>query len=447
MKKLLALFCTLAVTLTLLAVPAAAVGYDPSATYAVQAASAYVVNTDTNVILYEKNSEQQMPAKGLTKLMCAALVLTNYKDVLDTTTFQMTSAVSDYVYNTDYADLRPGETFTVREALYAMLLRNANDAAMGMAYQLSGNDLTGWVSQMNSLSQKIGTTGSTWTDACGISDGNVTTARDMYLIERYLMDFDAFKEIEKSSLFVMPAKEKHAATSNLLNVNVMVNQTSGGQYYRSAVQGGTVDVKGYKADSGTQSCVSWATQDGATYIFSIMGSPDTCDTYGYDSRRPALFETTKLVDWVFGNFTIQSALDTTQPLCEVKVEYATNDSLLLYPADDLKTILPSASDSSATQKVYNLPDKVYAPVKQGDVVGSVTLVLAGESIGTVDLLAGQDVQRNPVLFAVSRLTQFFSSLYFKVVVVLSLLCFLFYVGWFLYHAYINRNDAPRIRRR
>lgn len=446
MKKLLALFCTLAVTASLLAMPAAAVGYDPSAVYSVQAAAAYVVNTDTNVIIYEKNSEQQMQANGLTKLMCAALVLTNYQDALDTTTFTMTSAVSDYVYQTDYADFRPGETFTVREALYAMLLRNANDAAMGMAYQLSGNDLTGWVSQMNSLSQKIGTTGSTWTDACGIDAGNVTTAKDMYLILRYLMDFDAFKEIEKTALFVLPAKEKHSATSNLLNLNVMVNATSGGQYYRSAVQGGILDVKGYKADTGAQSAVSWATQDGATYIFSIMGSPDTCDTYGYENRRPALFETTKLVDWVFSSFTIQSALDTTQPLCEVKVDYAGNDSLLLYPADDLKTILPAGSDSSVTQKIYNLPESVAAPVHQGDVVGSVTLVLAGESIGTVDLLAGQDIERNSLLFAVAQLKAFFGSLYFRVVLTLSLICLAVYLGWFLYHAYLYRNDSHRIRR-
>ncbi len=446
MKKLLALFCTLAVTASLLAMPAAAVGYDPSAVYSVQAAAAYVVNTDTNVIIYEKNSEQQMQANGLTKLMCAALVLTNYQDALDTTTFTMTSAVSDYVYQTDYADFRPGETFTVREALYAMLLRNANDAAMGMAYQLSGNDLTGWVSQMNSLSQKIGTTGSTWTDACGIDAGNVTTAKDMYLILRYLMDFDAFKEIEKTALFVLPAKEKHSATSNLLNLNVMVNATSGGQYYRSAVQGGILDVKGYKADTGAQSAVSWATQDGATYIFSIMGSPDTCDTYGYENRRPALFETTKLVDWVFSSFTIQSALDTTQPLCEVKVDYAGNDSLLLYPADDLKTILPAGSDSSVTQKIYNLPESVAAPVHQGDVVGSVTLVLAGESIGTVDLLAGQDIERSSLLFAVAQLKAFFGSLYFRVVLTLSLICLAVYLGWFLYHAYLYRNDSHRIRR-
>ena len=88
--------------------------------------------------------------------------------------------------------------------------RNANEAAMGLAYELSGGDLAGWVSQMNTLSQRIGTTNSTWTDACGLDRGNTTTAVDMYLILRYLMSFDAFKEISAAPTFTMPAKEKHA---------------------------------------------------------------------------------------------------------------------------------------------------------------------------------------------------------------------------------------------
>ena len=187
MKRFIALLLSVAAALSCLVLPAGAIGYDPGTFYQVQASSAYIVNTDTNIIVYEKDSTAQVQAGGLTKLICAALVLTNYADVLDTTTFQMPFAISDYVYGTDNADMRSGETFTLREALYAMLLRNANDAAMGMAYQLSGNDLAGWVSQMNSLSQKIGTTGSVWTDACGLDAGNVTTAVDMYLILRYLM--------------------------------------------------------------------------------------------------------------------------------------------------------------------------------------------------------------------------------------------------------------------
>ena len=203
MKRIFALILSFALLLSCLVLPAGAM-FDPSPVYQVQAQSAYIVNTDTNIIVYEKDSTKQVSAGGLTKYMTIALVLTNYADQLDNT-FQMPFAISDYVHNTSNADMRSNETFTYREALYAMVTRNANEAAMGLAYTLSGGDLDGWVSQMNALSQRIGTTNSTWTDACGIDSGNVTCAVDMYLILRYLMSFDAFVEISGVPTFTMPA--------------------------------------------------------------------------------------------------------------------------------------------------------------------------------------------------------------------------------------------------
>ena len=228
MKRIAALFLSLAVLFSFLAVSASAV-FDPSPVYEVKAQSAYIVNTDTNIIVYDKDSQKQVWAGGLTKYMTIALVMTNYADQLDNT-FTMPFAISDYVHNTDNADMRSGETFTYREAIYAMVTRNANEAAMGLAYELSGGDLAGWVSQMNTLSQRIGTTGSTWTDACGLDRGNTTTAVDMYLILRYLMSFDAFKEISSAPTFTMPAKEKHAKSFVLLSQNVALNKISGGSF-------------------------------------------------------------------------------------------------------------------------------------------------------------------------------------------------------------------------
>ncbi len=59
-----------------------------------------------------------------------------------------------------------------------------------------------------------------------------------------------------------------------------------------------------------------------------------------------------------------------------------------------------------TQKYFHLPDYVCAPIQQGDVVGTVELKLAGETIGVVDLIAGQDVSLNPLLFTVARFREF-----------------------------------------
>ena len=447
MKRIFAVFLSFALLLGCCALPAGAVGFDPSPVYEVQAASAYVVNTDTNIIIYEKDSKKQVPAGGLTKYMTIALVLTNYGDQLDAT-FTMPFAISDYVHNTDNADMRSGETFTLREAIYAMVTRNANDAAMGMAYSLSGGDLTGWVSQMNSLSQRIGTTASTWTDACGLDSGNVTSAVDMYLILRYLMSFDAFVQISGEPTFTMPAKEKHSKSFVLVSQNVALNKTSGGKFYRSAMQGGMCDVLAYKNDHGTQSYVSWSTKNGETYIFCVMESPDTCDDYGYSNRRPALYETTRLIDWVYDSFSIQAALDTDLALAEIPVRYSSDtDTLMLYPDDNMMTILPASGDSSVTQKYFHLPDYVCAPIQQGDIVGTVELKLAGETIGVVNLIAGQDVSRNPLLYTIAKIQDFFGSLYLKVVLALSALAAAVYGLWLLLNAWHSRKTPKKIRRR
>ena len=445
MKRIVTLFLSLVLLLSCLCAPASAL-FDPSLFYEVQARSAYVVNTDTNIIVYDKDSSRQVPAGGLTKYMTIALLLTNYADQLDNT-FQMPFAISDYVHNSDNADMRSNETFTYREAVYAMVTRNANEAAMGLAYSLSGGDLAGWVSQMNALSQRIGTTGSTWTDACGIDSGNVTCAVDMYLILRYLMSFDAFKEISAAPTFTMPAKEKHAKSFVLLSQNVALNKTSGGRFYRSAMQGGMCNVTAFKNDTGTQSYVSWGNKDGATYIFCVMDSPDSCDTFGYANRRPALFETVKLMDWVFDSFSIQAALDTDLTIAEIPVRYSSDtDTLKLYPDNSMMTLLPSSGDGTVTQKYFHLPDYVCAPIQQGDVIGTVELKLAGETIGMVNLIAGQDVSQSSLLYSLSKLREFFGSLYLRVVLCVSALCAIVYVAWLFLNAQHDRRPSKKIHR-
>ena len=224
--------------------------------------------------------------------------------------------------------------------------------------------------------------------------------------------------------------------------------------------------------------VSWASQDGETYIFCVMGVPDSADAYGYANRRPALYETTQLIDWVYSSFSVQAALDPDQALAEIPVKYSSEtDTLLLYPDDQMMTILPSSSDNTVTQKFFHLPEAAAAPIKtvtqkffhlpeaaaapikQGDVIGTVEICLAGETIGVVNLIAGQDVNRNPVLYGIAQFQAFLGnliagqvvnrnpvlygiaqfqaflgSLYLKVVLALSAIALALYGIWWVQNA-------------
>ena len=104
------------------------------------------------------------------------------------------------------------------------------------------------------------------------------------------------------------------------------------------------------------------------------------------------------------------------------MRYSTQtDTVMLYPADDMMTLLPRDGGAAVTEQTFNLPESLTAPLRQGDVVGTVTLTIEGETIGTVDLIAGSDVSpatRCCTPFPASG--NFCSSTYFKVVIMLTM---------------------------
>ena len=130
----------------LLAAPASAMsGYDPD--FEISAQAAYVVNLDTNLVVYEKNSETPMEAASLTKLMTTILMLKTYQDQLDTITVTAPGYIYDILYgkNASTADIRRGETHTLRSLLYAMMLPSANEAAYMVAdYMAAAASTTLW---------------------------------------------------------------------------------------------------------------------------------------------------------------------------------------------------------------------------------------------------------------------------------------------------------------
>ena len=80
-------------------------------------------------------------------------------------------------------------------------------------------------------------------------------------------------------------------------------------------------------------------------------------------------------------------------------------------------------DESSFQKVYNLPQEVYAPINAGDVIGTVSYYIAGDLVGTTDLVAAQSYERDFIIYIVEKAQEIMNSLYFKVVVVVTIVIF------------------------
>ena len=430
MKKICAVLCSL-VLVVLLALPAAAEGINGSAADLapeILAPAAYVVNLDTNIVVYEKNSETPLQAASLTKMMTTLLLLENYQDQLDTISVTAPSYIYDLIWekttNASTADIRKGETQTLRNLLYAMMLPSANEAAYIVADYMGGGSIDNFVAMMNEEAARIGCTGTTFADPCGLDTNNVTTARDAYLILRALTAYDVFATVVASPTYDMGTNDRYTTPGTYILQSTDKMLYEGSSYYRAYTKGGKTGSLGE-----WQNFAGWHSQDGVSYISVVLNSPYDADP---DGSRPALVETAKLMDVIFDSFTVAAALDPTQPITEIPVVYATQaDTVMLYPADNMMTLLPKEGGAALTEQTFNVPAHLAAPVHQGDVVGTVTLTIQGETIGTVDLIAGSDVARNQVLYTIAKVGEFFSSTYFKVVVMLTMIVVAVYAFLFV----------------
>ena len=252
------------------------------------------------------------------------------------------------------------------------------------------------------------------------------------------MGYDAFAQAAGEESYQMPASTKHDSPYTILTSDKLVSPSS--NYYRSYTKGGKTGSL-----DDWQNFAGWHTQDGETYVSVVLHSPKTDE-----DPRPALTETAELMDWAFATFTVTAALDTTQPITELPIVYSSQtDTVMIYPADDMQTLLPRQGGAELTEKTFNVPEHLSAPIKQGDVVGTVTVTMQGETVGTVDLLAGSSVDRNELLYTMAKVKAFFSSTYFKVVIVLCIIAAVVYAVLWVYIMLltVRRVEQPTPKRK
>ena len=441
MKKL----CCSLLALLLLCLPfaagASAVSYTPP--FEPNADAVYLVNLDTNTVVYEKNADKKRPPASLTKLMTALLLLESGEDL------ETVITTPGYIYDELYgaggstADIRPYEQIKLIDLLYGMMLPSGNEAASAVADYLGGGSLSNFYYLMNNRAKELGCENTNFACAHGLygmDQNHYSSAKDMYLIAKACYDLGApFMDVVTSLEHWMPASNKHPEGYHIRNTNYMMNPSS--DVYRSYVQG----IKTGSTPEAGYNLISTATLDGQNYMLVVMGTPYEKDENGYGL---AFQVTAQIYDWVFSSLAVRPALDTEQDIAEIKVKYCSEqDTLKLRPADDLVTLLPIESDSSTINKEYHLPDAVAAPIEAGDVVGSVTLSIAGEELGTVDLVASQSLERNTALFVVAKIGEFFSSLYFKVLCVLIAITAVLYIGYVIWAVRRNQRMGKVNRRR
>lgn len=157
-----------------------------------EAGAAGLFDIAAGSVIYAKNVHEKLNPASLTKILTAlcALKYGNLDDML-------TASESVYISESGAVKLgvAAGDTMTMDQALYALLLRSANDVAVMVAEHIGGS-VEGFADIMNEMANSLGATNSHFVNPHGLTDPNhYTTAYDLYLICNEVVKYDKFIEI------------------------------------------------------------------------------------------------------------------------------------------------------------------------------------------------------------------------------------------------------------
>ena len=418
--------------------------FTPDKTLHSQAAILY--NRDTEQVLYEKNPDQPQMPGHLAQIMTAIVVMQSCSD-LDGTTITADDALYKTLYNYDepddlrYADIDDGDTLTVRESLYAMMLASSCEASLILANQFGDGSIDAFVTKMNDTAAEIGCTATTFTNPTGLCDNRQqTTARDMLTITNYALSLDGFEEIATATSFTPktanPMNHPDASAWNWTQANSMALEDS--SYYYEGAKG----IKTGNLSKSGRSIITEATQDENTYLVIAMNAPfeDSDGKLQYYHIEDA----TRLLNWAFQSFAYTTLLEDDEETAEVEVMNSDGNSyVLVHPKEDCILLWCKDVDVSAVQKVIHLDQNVMAPVKKGDKLGTMELKFSGEVIAEVPLVAVADVDRSFTKFNAYALENFPNSPWFTVGIVAGAVLSALYIALCIYASYrAKKNVTP-----
>ncbi|MDD6265539.1 MAG: D-alanyl-D-alanine carboxypeptidase [Clostridia bacterium] len=323
----------------------------------VTAHSAVLYCPENGEFLYEKNADEFSLIASLTKIMTAVVVIEN-------TSPQETVSVDKAAVGVEgsSAYLCANELLTVENLLYALLLESANDAAVALAIHTSGS-VPEFVKLMNKKAEELGMSETHYENPHGLdSDGHGSSARDLAILSAYALKNEEFLKITQT-------KSIHIDDCDGKNSHYFINHNR-----MLSIYDGTVGIKtGYTKSSG-RCLVSAAKRNGVTLIAVTLNAPNDWNDhqimldYGFSAVKSVL---------------LPDALTTF----EINV-VSGSKSTVKASAESQSFVFDRAVDTN-TSTVF-LKQFYFAPIKKGDIIGSIVYFYNGDVIAFVPIRAEEN---------------------------------------------------------
>ena len=362
MKRMLAVV----LVVMMLAVPCSAEEGPAAPAVAVQAPSAVLMTLDGAVLL-EKDAHAVREPASVTKVMTMLLVC----EAVDRGRISLEDPVTASAHAASMGGsqiwLEEGEVLTVAEMLKCVAVVSANDCAVALGEHLAGSE-EAFVQMMNARAQELGMKDTRFVNACGLTaEGHVTSAHDIGLMSAQLL-----REHRWITDYTLIWQDYiREGTSVLNNTNKMLKSYQG----ITGLKTGFTTTAGY--------CISATAEREGLHLIAVVMGGATKESRNGDAAA--------LLNWGFANYAAVT-LTADRPLLPVPVEMGRQQWVEVELGQQTPLVLERAS-LGTLEKTVELPERVHAPVEQGQALGCLVVRQGGAEVCRVPIVACGSVER------------------------------------------------------
>lgn len=342
----------------------------------VAAEAALLMDMGNGQVLYQKNADKMMYPASTTKILTALVVIKN-NNLEDRVSVSRNAAS----IGGSHVGLQEGEVLKLEDLLYILLLSSANDAAIALA-EHTGGSVEHFAEMMNKEAQAMGAVHSHFTNPHGLHDPNhYTTAGDLAIIAREAMKNPVFRKIVGTYHFKtdrnLPQAVKGIPQVDFVNHNKLLHPGYSGRY-----EGATGIKTGYTDESGQ--CLVASARRGDRELLSVV----------LNSNTAVYADATTLLNYGFNEFKPVELTAAGVQAGAVPVKQGMEESVAAITSRQLYFNLPVSGDQKVDKKI-SLDKSLTPPVEKGQKIGTISFLNQGQVIGTVNLVAGRNVEGKP----------------------------------------------------
>ncbi len=338
------------------------------------AKSAIMIEASTGEILFQKNKDEKLAPASMTKMMSMILIMEEIEngnlkwDEMITTSERASSMGGSQIF------LKAGEKMSVEDLLKGVAIASGNDAVVALAERIAGSE-EAFVKRMNARGKDLGLKNTNFVNATGLTaDNHYSSSYDMSLIAKELVKHE--KILEFTGTYEDYLRKDTKSPFWLVNTNRLVR-------FKEGVDGlktGFTNEAGY--------CLTATMKKDGMRLITVVMKEETAN------KRSA--DTTKMLDYGFNVYMIQSILDEKTTIEKRKVELGKDLMIEIIPKENI-TILNKKSDELKNITYKTNIDKIVAPVKKGDKVGTIDILEDNKVISTIDATVKNDIDKASII--------------------------------------------------